>query len=172
MPFYKFVLTVLLLGSGVSLIGSKDVCQCPATALKGDTLIFQGKVLDISSNHVASGLKITMGVSRIYQGETDPVTVVSTPWPGKACGFPFEKDSLYLVYAFRARSIKTDACQKTRKIILGELIPKELGEGHEPKRNLELIYSGIWTMIYVTLAGFILLIGVLFLKKRLKTHKS
>jgi hypothetical protein len=113
-----------------------------------------------------------MGVSRIYQGETDPVTVVSTPWPGKTCGFPFEKDSLYLVYAFRARSIKTDACQKTRKIILGELIPKELGEGHEPKRNLELIYSGIWTMIYVTLAGFILLIGVLFLKKRLKTHKS
>jgi hypothetical protein len=169
MPYLHTLTIILFLCT--SLLWGREKCDCPAAPLKGDTLIFKGRVLDISSNHVASGLKITMGVSRIYQGDTDPVTVVSTPWPGSACGFPFEKDSMYLVYAYRGRSIRTDACQKTRLLTNGEDAEEELGQGFEARRNLDQIYKGIQGMILATLGGFLLLFGILFFRKWYKGKK-
>lgn len=145
-------------------------CGCTNLNTKGDSLIFSGKVLDITTNNVASGLKITFGVDKIYRGNTDPVNVVSTPFPGKDCGFEFKRDSSYLVYAFKGRSIKTHTCTPTRIIRNSEEIPADLGEGISPHRDEDKTQTGILRLSLAALGGFILLFSAIFLRKMLKRN--
>lgn len=147
---------------------AEKTCDCANQTWKGDSLIFYGKVLDITTNNVASGIKATLGISKIFKGNTDPVTVVSTDYPGERCGFPFEKDSFYLVYAFKGRSIKTSTCLATQKVSSAAELPASLGLGVEAHRDTDKIYSGILQMTLATIGGFLLLIGILFWRKRLK----
>lgn len=150
------------------LIAAEQICDCTHKIWKGDSLIFYGKVLDVTTNNVTSGIKATIGVSKIYKGSTDPVTVVSTEYPGEACGFPFEKDSFYLVYAYKGRSIKTSTCQATQKVSSEVELPSSLGIGTKAHRDTDKIYIGILQMTLATIGGFLLLIGILFWRKRLK----
>ncbi len=141
-------------------------CDCASKTWKGDSLIFYGKVLDVTTNNVTSGIKATMGVSRIFKGNTDPVTVVSSEYPGVGCGYPFEKDSFYLIYAYKSRSIRTSTCQATQKIPIGTTLSEDLGIGKTPIRDTDKIYAGIIRMSLATLGGFLLIVGILFFRKR------
>jgi hypothetical protein len=141
-------------------------CDCSSKSFKGDSLIFYGKVLDVTTNNVTTGIKATVGVSRIFKGKTDPVTVVSSEYPGLGCGFPFEKDSFYLIYAYKSRSIRTSICQATQKIPLGTNLSADLGKGFAATRDIDKIYAGIIRMSLATLGGFLLLLGILFFRKR------
>lgn len=165
------LLRSIVFGIGFSFFSSEltaadQICNCTNKTWKGDSLVFYGKVLDVTTNNVTSGIKATMGVNRIYKGNTDPVTVVSTDYPGERCGFPFEKDSFYLVYAYKGRSIKTSTCQATQKVGSAAELPASLGSGVEAHRDTDKIYSGILQMTLATIGGFLLLIGILFWRKR------
>lgn len=163
---FFFTGLILLLASG-PVWGSPDTCVCAGgKPLTGDTLVFTGKVLDVTTNNVASGTKATVGVDRVYSGEVEPVTVVSTPYSGKECGFPFEKDSVYLIVAIKGRSIKTTTCLPTR--FMGDVSDVEArwGEGKPPGKNLDKVYSGILWMSLLTLGGFALLAGILLWRRR------
>jgi hypothetical protein len=164
---FVFLLLFVLLGA-VYLQAENTECNCASKSWKGDSLIFYGKVLDVTTNNVTSGIKATMGVSRIFKGNTDPVTVVSSEYPGVGCGFPFEKDSFYIIYAYKSRSIRTSICQATQKISIGTALSEDLGIGKTPIRDTDKIYAGIIRISLATLGGFLLLLGILFFRKRAK----
>lgn len=162
-----FLLNLIILLAASPAWGSPDSCNCAGIKpLKGDTVIFFGKVLDVTTNNVASGIKATVGVSRVYSGEVEPVTVVSSPYPGKDCGFSFEKDSSYLIVAIKGRSIKTTTCLPTRSAEDVSEMEVLWGQGKPPGKNLDKVYSGILLMSLLTLGGFVLLAGILFWRRR------
>jgi hypothetical protein len=166
-PMYNITLLILLtlLISGTNA-QNQQACDCSNRKVKGDSLVLSGKVLDVTTNNVSSGLKVTFGVTRVFQGKADPVIVISTDYEGKACGFPFMKDSSYLVYAFKGRSIRTDICSDTRLLAPNENPEKELGPGSAPGTDTDKAFKGIIWMIVVTIGGFILLGFVLMRRKK------
>jgi hypothetical protein len=164
---FVFLLLFVLLVT-FKLQAENKECDCASKSWKGDSLIFYGKVLDVTTNNVTSGIKATVGVSRIFKGKTDPVTVVSSEYPGHGCGFPFEKDSFYLIYAYKSRSVRTSTCQATHKVSLGTELSADLGIGTAAIRDTDKIYAGIIRMSLATLGGFLLLLGILFFRKRAK----
>jgi len=150
---------------------SVSACDCKDIKNSGDSLVFFGKALDISNDNVHSGLKITFGLEKLYKGQSSGLVVISTPYPDIDCGFDFKKDSLYLVYAFRKRSIKTNICTPTQLISDTTNLKVLMGNGFAPYQDQDKIWNSIVLLIIVTLAGFILLAIILFArnKQRKKT---
>jgi hypothetical protein len=146
-------------------------CDCSNRKVKGDSLVITGKVLDVTTNNVASGLKVTFGVTRVFQGKADPIIVISTDYEGKACGYPFMKDSSYLVYAFKGRSIRTDVCSDTRLLSPNENLEIQLGPGYAPGTDTDKAFKGIIWMVVVTIGGFVLLGIVLMRRKKTTTQQ-
>lgn len=165
--FIKVLFFILM---QVAWAQNQQACDCNGRTLKGDSLVISGKVLDVTTNNVASGLKVTFGVTRVYQGKADPIIVISTDYEGKACGYPFMKDSSYLVYAFKGRSIRTDICRDTRLLHPNENLEIQLGEGYAPGTDTEKAFKGIIWMVVVTIGGFILLGIVLMRRKKTQTQ--
>jgi len=150
---------------------NQQACDCSKRKVKGDSLVISGKVLDVTTNNVSSGLKVTFGVTRVFQGKADPIIVISTDYEGKTCGFPFMKDSSYLVYAFKGRSIRTDVCSDTRMLDPNENLEIQFGTGNAPGTDTNKAFKGIIWMIVVTIGGFILLGFVLMRRKKTTAQK-
>jgi|GEM_PF-6755301 len=104
--------------------------------------IFTGKVVRIEQATVNGSLvkRVTVEVDRIWKGVVQSTLPIVTGSGGADCGFPFELDASYLVYAysykadvksFHQRSntpdlerLATDRCQRTKKV--SEQEPGEL----------------------------------------------
>jgi hypothetical protein len=76
-------------------------CQTPASAKKAmavSAAVFTGKVIAVEKLN-AYTTRATIEVTRAYKGTVEKKVWVYTASTGDACGFTFEKDASYLVYA-------------------------------------------------------------------------
>src|SRR5437763_170569 len=77
-------------------------CDCappppPKTALAQAAAVFQAKVVKIEE--VGIEKKVTLQVERWWKGGEAAMVLVATSKSGASCGYGFQKDVKYLVYA-------------------------------------------------------------------------
>ncbi len=102
-------------------------CTCappgtPTEELQKSDGVFIGTVIDLTpKNRDQSGVflfhKVKFEVKSSWKGvDLEEVTVTTAAQSGM-CGFPFEQDSTYLVYAFvQGDSLLTNICTRTRSL--------------------------------------------------------
>lgn len=95
-------------------------CSCapspdPLQALDEATAVFSGRVADISQHR--GRLTVTFDVDQQWKGETAQRLVVTTSASTAMCGFAFELNEAYLVYARDSQgSLQTGQCSRTARL--------------------------------------------------------
>ena len=120
----------LILGSvivvGLLTAPSVWACSCvpsppPRDALDEAAFVFAGRVLEIreinNDDHFPL-LDVTLWVERPFKGFFIETVNVLTARDGAACGFPFQKDERYLVYAHLGEdgTLHVSLCSRTARI--------------------------------------------------------
>jgi hypothetical protein len=121
-------------------------CSCtppppPAQALAASAAVFSAKVVKIEDEPAPSSLRrITLKVDRWWKGGESETIVVTTQKSGATCGFGFQPDTNYLVYAYAEKGRKdfsVSLCSRTRTLAQadqsGDL--KDLGDGKAPAKK-------------------------------------
>jgi hypothetical protein len=115
-------------------------CSCappppPAEALAQATAVFAGTVtnIDVPGGAVistADPIAVTFQVERVWKGPVEPTLLVTTARGQATCGYDFDLNQSYLVYAYGSeRNLETNLCSRTTRLspILEDLAV--LGEG-------------------------------------------
>jgi hypothetical protein len=91
--------------------------------------VFSGKVIELTPDPRKFTLIVKFKVASYWKGGGGDEVTVSTPLAPTICGFSFEKDESYLVYAYRLKeaALGTDICQRTRVLEGAEEEVKILG---------------------------------------------
>ncbi|SFL75330.1 hypothetical protein SAMN03159341_109151 [Paenibacillus sp. 1_12] len=108
--------------------------------LERKSAIFAGKVIKLSGprlgffNSSADPLTVTFAVSTVWKGETRAELNVSTPMSDSSCGYSFEMNREYLVYASSDGSGKhtTMLCDGTKLLSGSADDLAVLGSGNKP----------------------------------------
>ncbi len=112
MRLLRIVLSALVLGAGLALLGGAPAfaCSCaeqtPAQHAEGADVVFAGTLTDVDEPRqfpvVSSGAEATytFDVDAVYAGDPAPATRVGSPWSGASCGLEFMKTGQrYVVFA-------------------------------------------------------------------------
>ena len=121
-------------------------CDCipsppPKEALAKSAAVFQAKVVKIEPDPATPELlRVALQVERWWKGGDSATLTVTTIKSGAACGFGFQPDTKYLVYAYSERGAKdltVSLCSRTRTLPQAEQSGdlKELGEGKAPAKR-------------------------------------
>jgi hypothetical protein len=118
-------------------------CSCappppPAEALAQATAVFAGTVtnIDVPGGAVistADPIAVTFQVETVWKGPVEPTLLVTTARDSASCGYHFDLNQSYLVYAYGSeRNLETNLCSRTTRLspILEDLAV--LGEGTAP----------------------------------------
>ncbi len=84
-------------------------CQCwreenPKSALENFDAVFTGKVIQIDKLENFN-YAVIIQTNRIFKGDLNETVIVNTSQSGFSCGYNFEKDEEYLVYARKISNI-------------------------------------------------------------------
>jgi len=132
-------------------------CSClepgpPAEALQQADAVFAGRVVAVEradqevAGHHLQRRKVTLDVATVWKGcgDGEPLAearrvVLWTGLGGGDCGYDFEPDASYLVYAYAAgdgeeRFLTTGICSRTRRV---EAAGDDLAALGAPKRSVE-----------------------------------
>jgi hypothetical protein len=144
----SLVLTVL----GVVLLFSPDcayACSCAMPsgtqkeraerALSSSEAVFSGRVTaiekEVATRRHPGTATATLRVSQLWKGPERATLEVSTASQESACGFPFEEEREYLVYAYGKQDLKVDLCSETKPLSIAEADLATLGNGEKPKSS-------------------------------------
>lgn len=123
-------IAVALLGSAFTA-GAAFACSCqapppPKIALSKATAVFTGRVTAIKEK---DGQKlVTMTVQDLWKGNLKNQVTVKTAIQSATCGFPFQADAKYLVYAYEFKNeLTTNLCSRTCLLERATEDLKELG---------------------------------------------
>jgi len=142
---------------------SAFACSCiapgtPEQELQKSDAVFSGTVHTIDKT--TNGYHILFDVSEIWKGISAASVEVATAQDSAACGFAFEKDKAYLVYAYESEDgLSTNIC--TRTALLSEATNDviALGESSTPLEATSTPFSTstiIVGILVVLILGFIL----------------
>lgn len=109
---------------------SAEACSCreretPAKAFVKANTILVGTISKLSFVKDKSGftdLRASFYVEEVLKGRRDEKINVFTSSQGTACGYPFEENGRYLVYAYEdgeTKQLETSICVRTRRLELG-----------------------------------------------------
>ena len=106
-----------------------QACTCaapagPADGLKRSTVVFSGRVVEISRPVLdrigltrTGGHRVKFLVLKQWKGAPSKSIELTTRLTGEACGFPFEEKKEYLVYVVaEPKEIQTGICTGTKNI--------------------------------------------------------
>jgi hypothetical protein len=170
--YYIILFLILLAGAAV---GQTQECDCEEGATveefqqKAD-LIFEGKLIHATTNWMSGGMKYTFLVNQYWKKRVDSLVFVNADFEESACGLPFEKDQIYLVYATKGFSVKTNRCSGTKKLAEAETDLAFLGPGQEPTVS-PMVSMMNWSLILLTALAF-LLVAFVVLRKRLRPQSN
>ncbi len=125
----SYVIFAVIAGS-LLLINNKDsafACSCappltPLEELDRSAAVFSGKVANIKEDSSRSAYEVRFFVERSWKGDFAdrdfaPSVTVFTALDSAACGYAFEEDEKYLVYAYRSgESLDTNICSRTQPL--------------------------------------------------------
>lgn len=148
-------------------------CDCKPVstpdAIEQAKVVFAGQVVDINTNWVSGGWKISFAVEEVYKDRADRFIIINTPWE-KDCGIIFKKEARYLVYAERPYHFKTHSCMGTKFLEEAEADLQLLGEGSAPSPS-NAASSLNWLMGLMVLGGM-LFIAFVVLRKKIFPHED
>jgi MYXO-CTERM domain-containing protein len=141
----RFLLPLALALTTLALGSPALACKCAphsvAEGLADAAAVFEGRVVsvdDISegADPVVTKKRVTLSIVRVWKDLEDVETVtVTTNSESAACGFHFERDKSYLVYASRSDdSYTVSSCTRTRPIADAGEDFSQLGGGVTPVR--------------------------------------
>jgi hypothetical protein len=114
-------------------------CSCrppppPAEAREAAAAVFEGRVISIERGNPAGGpIRVELAVVRTFASELSERVTVRTAGNGAACGFGFEQDESYLVYADEHDGqLQVSLCSRTRPMSDATEDLKVLGLGATP----------------------------------------
>ncbi|MGH9877062.1 MAG: hypothetical protein ACRD5H_05440 [Nitrososphaerales archaeon] len=98
---------------------SAFACMCalslnPHDELKKSTAVFYGKVIDVHEDASGNRYEVRFDVERSWKGVSGETVAIFTALDSDACGYAFEADEKYLVYAYETEgSLYTTICSRT-----------------------------------------------------------
>jgi hypothetical protein len=129
----KILLSLLLVLFGYNLALA---CSCIAPdertrseAIKTSPVIFQGKVMSIAKSRDGDSVNVRFRVQRTWKGVRTKEIVITTPRSSAACGYSFERNKIYTIYA-SGKSPSTNLCLMLQ--INEKLLRETLGGGRPP----------------------------------------
>lgn len=95
--------------------GNLSIKQQVKEAQKQSRAVFVGKVMQVFQQPDASGVLVKFRVEKSWKGRLTREVTVATGQGGGDCGYRFEVDDSYLVYAYgpNENSLGTNICQRT-----------------------------------------------------------
>lgn len=178
-----FILFIILVGILVNS-GNAFACSCvfpgtPREELERFDAVFLGKVLDIDS--LRYGYNVEFEVEKSWKGISEEKVVIGTGEGGGDCGYSFEKNEVYVVYAYHDAyddyvyddyddsGLKTGICSRTAKLEYAQEDLQQFDEGVIPTQTGGEIESSN-LMLGISIVGFVLLIVVVvyFLRRHKK----
>ena len=152
---FEFASSILALAIAVAALwllagsGTVHACSCvmpgaPAEELKSHAAVFAGQVVSLSQvnrpGQAASpglaGTGVDFRVNRVWKGDVEENTRITTPPTGGACGVPFAEGEEYLVYAYASApedgGYSANICSRTRPLSEAAEDLEALGEGNPP----------------------------------------
>jgi hypothetical protein len=141
--------------------------------------VFSGKVIDIVDKKKNSLIQssadliaVLIEVEESWKGNRQNQVVVYTERSSASCGFEFTINNKYLVYANENDGkLKVSLCSRTTLLSLANEDIDELGEGEKPTEQVSIdMTTEITANIYIYISLFIvfLLLGGLYMKRRIK----
>lgn len=125
------ILLLLVLGVNPVLACEFPTPPPPAEAAEESDAVFVGTVTGIGSAGV--DVVATFEVERVWRGPSTATIQVATPENPGICGYAFEVDRSYLVYANeRDGELQTSIATRTTALEGAEEDLRELGEGGAP----------------------------------------
>lgn len=113
-------------------------CSCPPPpppkeAMEKSTAVFSGKVLKVEVDEAKHQRTVTIEVERAWKGMDRKTVVITTGSNDGICGYNFQKDRSYLVYADgEDGKLSTNICTRTKGIEQAKMDIEALGEGRKP----------------------------------------
>jgi hypothetical protein len=182
MRFLKGILLFLLLVPVLLSLfpqpASACSCAMPGSVeeeLKQKTAVFSGKVIDInrSSNvflQSSEPVQVLFEVNEVWKGSNKSQVIVHTGSDSASCGFEFELNKEYIVYAYGENGdLGTGLCERTKLLSEASEDKELLGSGNIPTESVDLQERSGLNM-YLSIAAICLLMlgGVFFVRKRFK----
>jgi hypothetical protein len=146
-------------------------CSCappppPTEALAQATAVFAGTVthIDVPGGDIistADPMAVTFQVETVWKGPVEPTLLVTTARDSASCGYHFDLNQRYLVYAYGSeRSLETNLCSRTARLspILEDLAL--LGEGTTPPAVLVLPESPVMPLPLLLFGLLAILLGL------------
>jgi len=143
----KIILLLFIVGS-LLVVNTTTVnaCSCvqPAPSkesLEQSTAVFAGKVIDIDAPSgiivdSADPVRVTFEISKIWKGPDYETLVLTTARDGASCGYGFEENEEYIVYAYgEENKLSTGICSRTRLLAKAQEDLQDLGAGDLPTNS-------------------------------------
>ncbi len=162
----------------------RDVSACSCAypdsvkaELDRKTAVFTGKVIDIveekqsiALNSSADPIKVLFEVNESWKGVNSSQTIVRTARDDASCGYEFEKNKEYIVYAYGDNdNLETGYCERTTLLSDASEDLEILGQGKKPTEEVdlqdELGKSNLPIYIFIIV---IVLVGGYFIGKKMK----
>lgn len=164
----KRLLLIAYLG-GMGTFSGLFGCECippqnAQEAIAEANLIFVGKCIQSETNWMSGGWKFSFEVKETWKKGADRFMIINTGWEEQDCGYIFEKDSTYLVYAVKKFTLKTDQCKGNKLLSEAKEDLQLLGQG-DPPRQSSMVTMMYWT-IGILGAISILFVAAIVLRKR------
>lgn len=142
--FHKYTFLLLLPFLILTPIKRANACSClpppPAMeSLEQAAAVFAGKVVKVEpapSETNVEPIKVTFEVSKVWKGELNKTTIVSTAANSAMCGNYFEVGEKYLVYAYsEGDELMTNICSRTARLKDARQDINDLGSALKPQKN-------------------------------------
>jgi hypothetical protein len=99
--------------------------------------VFSGEVAAIDRNQKGpfGGVdEVSFRVSEVWKGPKRETLELTTQSQGSACGYHFEEEQEYLVYAYgKGKPFQVDLCSETKPLSKAGVDLAVLGNGEKPK---------------------------------------
>jgi hypothetical protein len=139
--FFALVLALSTLAFGSTALACKCAPHSVAEGLNDAAAVFEGRVVSIEdvtegTDPAVAKKRVTLSIVRVWKDLEDVETVtLTTNAESAACGFQFERDTSYLVYANRSeQSLTVHSCTRTRLLADAGEDLTQLGAGVTPVR--------------------------------------
>lgn len=133
----RLPLLILLLATMIP-IAPAYACSCAAPpsaleALAQASAVFTGRVVGIDTPAGYEPLRVDFEVETVWKGPVEAQVEIRTARDSAACGFAFEKNASYLVYAYEADGdLHTNLCSRSAPLGQAGEDMAALGPGTAP----------------------------------------
>ena len=106
--------------------------------------------------------KVTFNVFQVWKGTEGKILTLTTPNSSASCGYEFEENKDYIVYARQEEGkLTTSLCSRTQPLTFAQLDLQELGEGTTPENiDTEAESTNLAPKLALA-AGAVLILGAL-----------